>query len=81
MNQLYDIPDFTGHKADKEGENLKWMSHQDNLKYGFEHGNKSRMTKGNFAQRIIKINNNNKYGIVYSPTKISGNRGYKRYRL
>lgn len=136
MNQLYDIPDFTGYKADKEGniysvipkgcrnrfdktkwvapkklkqrqtktgycrvymrrdstniredvyvhriiaelfipnpknlsdvnhkdsnpsnnavENLEWMSHQDNLKYGFEHGNKSRNDKGQFCSKNNK---------------------------
>lgn len=32
-------------------ENLEWLSHQDNLEYGFKYGNKVRNEKGQFCSK------------------------------
>lgn len=31
--------------------NLEWLSHQDNLEYGFKYGNKARNEKGQFCSK------------------------------
>lgn len=68
-NSLSDVNHKDSNPSNNAVENLEWLSHRDNLEYGFKYGNKDR----NFVQK----NNSNKYGIVYSLHKYRETEGRK----
>lgn len=51
-NNLSDVNHKNSNPADNRVENLDWLSHKDNLEYGFsENGNKTRNELGQFTHK------------------------------
>lgn len=48
---LSDINHKDSNPANNNVENLEWLSHEDNLNYGFIYGNKVRNEKGQFCHK------------------------------
>lgn len=48
---LSDVNHKDSNPSNNNVNNLEWLSHADNLQYGFEHGNKARDNKGRFTHK------------------------------
>ena len=55
-NNYSDVSHKDCNLSNNNVENLEWLSHKDNLEYGFTYGNKTRNSLGQFSN---KLNNNN----------------------
>lgn len=51
-NNLSDVNHKDSNPLNNCVENLEWLSHKDNLEYGFLYGNKDRNEKGQFCAKI-----------------------------
>ena len=50
-NNYSDVNHKNNNPSDNRVENLEWLSHKDNLEYGFTHGNRSRNELGQFKSK------------------------------
>lgn len=48
---LSDVNHKDSNPTNNNVENLEWLSHEDNLNYGFIYGNKARNEKGQFCHK------------------------------
>ena len=51
LDNLSDVNHKDNNPSNNAVENLEWLSHKDNLEYGFIHGNKTRNELGQFAHK------------------------------
>lgn len=50
-NNFTDVNHKDSNPKNNNINNLEWLSHKDNLEYGFKYGNKTRNEKGQFAHK------------------------------
>lgn len=51
LMNLSDVNHKDSNPSNNNVENLEWLSHEDNLNYGFIYGNKARNEKGQFCHK------------------------------